>query len=268
MLIISWNINGIRAVVKKGFTDFLLSKKPDILGLQEVKIGDLHREKSIFDFNNYDENWYSAKRPGYSGTMTLIKDKSEAQKKFITHTTGLGIEKFDDEGRTQTLEFADFYFVNCYFPNTRDDLSRLNFKEEFNEAFLKYIKKLDKKKPVIAVGDYNVAHEPIDLARPEPNEGNAGYTNEERKWMSKFTSSGFIDTFREFNQKPDNYSYWDIKSRARERNVGWRIDYFFTNKEFLPKIKNSAILAEVLGSDHCPTIRDYDCRGITDFCGI
>ena len=258
MLIISWNINGIRAVVKKGFTDFLLSKKPDILGLQEVKIGDLHREKSIFDFNNYDENWYSAKRPGYSGTMTLIKDKSEAQKKFIRHTTGLGIEKFDDEGRTQTLEFADFYFVNCYFPNTRDDLSRLDFKEEFNEAFLKYIKKLDKKKPVIAVGDYNVAHEPIDLARPEPNEGNAGYTNEERKWMSKFTSSGFIDTFRKFNPEKVQYSWWSFRAGARTRNVGWRIDYVMVSERLVSKIKKTFVWDEVKGSDHCPVGIEID----------
>ncbi|MFA7314425.1 MAG: exodeoxyribonuclease III [Candidatus Magasanikbacteria bacterium] len=258
MKIISWNINGIRAVIKKGFTDFLQTTKPDILGLQEVKIGDSHREKEIFNFANYIENWNSAKRPGYSGTMTLIKDKSEVQKTFIKHTTGLGVEKFDDEGRAQTLEFANFYFVNCYFPNTRDDLSRLDFKEEFNDAFLKYIKKLDKKKPVIAVGDYNVAHEPIDLARPEPNEGKAGYTNEERKWMTKFTEANFVDTFRNFNPKKVQYSWWSFRAAARTRNIGWRIDYVLVSKRFVKKIKKAFILDEVNGSDHCPVGIEID----------
>ncbi|PIR77924.1 MAG: exodeoxyribonuclease III [Candidatus Magasanikbacteria bacterium CG10_big_fil_rev_8_21_14_0_10_36_16] len=252
MLIISWNINGIRAVVKKGFTDFLAEKKPDILGLQEVKIGNSHREQENFDFKNYLENWNSAKRPGYSGTMTLIKDKSDAQKKFIKHSTGLGVEKFDEEGRTQTLEFADFYFVNCYFPNTRDDLSRLDFKQNFNEAFLKYIKKLDKKKPVIAVGDYNVAHEPIDIARPEPNEGKAGYTDEERAWMTKFTKAGFVDTFRKLNPDKVQYSWWSFRAGARARNVGWRIDYVLVSERFVSKIKKAFIWDEITGSDHCP----------------
>lgn len=252
MKIISWNINGIRAAVKKGFTDFLTEKKPDILGLQEVKIGKSHREKENFDFKNYLENWYSAKRPGYSGTMTLVKEKSKAEKSFIKHTTGIGVEKFDDEGRTQTLEFEDFYFVNCYFPNTRDDLSRLDFKEEFNDAFLKYIKKLDKKKPVIAVGDYNVAHEPIDLARPKPNEGKAGYTDEERKWMSKFTKAGFVDTFRRFNPEKVQYSWWSYRAKARERNVGWRIDYVLVSERFVDKITKALIWDQVTGSDHCP----------------
>ncbi|OIO18808.1 MAG: exodeoxyribonuclease III [Candidatus Magasanikbacteria bacterium CG_4_10_14_0_8_um_filter_32_14] len=265
MLILSWNINGIRAVVKKGFTKFLENKKPDILGLQEVKIGDSHREKSAqggpasgWDFCNNTEYWNSAKKPGYSGTMTLIKEKSQAQQLFIKHTTGLNIEKFDDEGRTQTLEFKDFYFVNCYFPNTRDDLSRLTFKQDFNDAFLKYIKKLDKKKPVIAVGDYNVAHEPIDIARPEPNEGNAGYTNEERAWMSQFTQAGFIDTFRHLHPKKVQYSWWSFRAAARARNVGWRIDYVLVSKRFVNKIKKSFIWDEIVGSDHCPVGIEID----------
>lgn len=258
MLIISWNVNGIRSVIKKGFTDFLQTKKPDILGLQEVKIGDSHREKEQFDFANYTENWNSAKKPGYSGTMTLVKEKSKVQEYFIAHTTDLGVDKFDDEGRTQTLEFKDFYFVNCYFPNTREDLSRLDFKEEFNDAFLKYIKKLDKKKPVIAVGDYNVAHEPIDLARPEPNEGKAGYTNEERKWMTKFTSAGFVDTFRKINPKKVQYSWWSFRAAARARNVGWRIDYVLVSDRFAKHVKKAFIWDEITGSDHSPVGIELD----------
>lgn len=256
--IISWNINGIRAVIKKGFTDFLQNYKPHILGLQEVKIDDTKRNIEKFDFQKYSEYWNSSKRPGYAGTMTLVREKTELVKTFINHQTGINHKIFDHEGRIQTLEFEKFYFVNVYFPNTRNDLSRLDFKEKFNELFLKHIKKLDKKKPVIAVADYNVAHTEIDLARPQANEQNAGFTIEERKWMSTFLKKDFVDTFREIHPKKIQYSWWTYRFGARSRNVGWRIDYVLVSKRLLPHVKKAFILDNVMGSDHCPVGIELD----------
>ena len=258
MLILSWNINGIRAAIRKGFVDFLVKKKPDICGLQEVKIADGHKDKEMFDFKKYTEHWNSAKRPGYAGTMTLTKEKSYTEKKFIKHTTGMGKKIYDDEGRVQTLEFDKFYFVNAYFPNTKRDLSRLDFKQDFNKIFLKYIKKLDKKKPVIAVGDYNVAHCEIDIARPKDNEKNAGFTIEERNWMTKFLDNNFVDTFRELNPKKIQYSWWTYRFGARSRNVGWRIDYCLVSKRIKNKVKKAFIWNKIQGSDHCPVGIDID----------
>ncbi|MFA6427318.1 MAG: exodeoxyribonuclease III [Candidatus Magasanikbacteria bacterium] len=250
--ILSWNVNGIRAVGKKGFADFLIDKKPDILGIQEVKIADTMREKTQFDFGGYTEYWNSAKRPGYAGTMTLLKEKSVLAKRFIGHTTDTNHMEFNGEGRIQTLEFDAFYLVNVYFPNTRHDLSRLPFKEEFNGHFLKYIQKLDKKKPVIAIGDYNVAHEEIDIARPKDNEQNAGFTPQERKWMTKFLRAGFVDTYRELNPKKIQYTWWSFRFNVRKRNIGWRIDYVLASKRLLPKVKTAFIWDQQNGSDHCP----------------
>ncbi len=251
MLLISWNINGIRASIRKGFTEFLNTKKPDIICLQEIKIDDVMRAKENFDFADYDEYWNSADRPGYSGTAIFVKSKLKLKPKY---TTGVGIEKFDEEGRVQTLEFDKFYLVNAYFPNTRHDLSRLDFKSEFNESILKYLKKLDKKKPVILTGDYNVAHEEVDLARPKDNDGNAGFHPEERKWMTKFLKAGFIDTYRHLHPKKIQYSWWSYRFGARSRNVGWRIDYFCISKKLKNKIKKTEIWDDIEGSDHCPVI--------------
>jgi exodeoxyribonuclease III len=256
--ILSWNVNGVRAAVRKGFTDFLLSKKPHILGIQEVKIDDTKRNIEKFDFAKYSEHWNSADRPGYAGTMTLLKEKSQIEKRFISHTTGIGKKEYDTEGRVQTLEFDTFYVVNAYFPNTRDDLSRLKFKQDFNKTFLKYIKKLDKKKPVIAMGDFNVAHTEIDLARSKPNEGNAGYTNEERADMTRFLKNEFVDTFRELNPKKIQYSWWTYRFGARSRNVGWRIDYCLVSKRIKNKIKKAFIWDQIPGSDHCPVGIEID----------
>jgi len=246
MKLISWNVNGIRAAVKNGFGNFLKEAQPDILGLQEIKIDSDTRAKTEFDFANYDEYWNPAKRPGYSGTVTLAKIKP------LTVTTGIGEAKFDEEGRVQTLEFEKFYFVNCYFPNANHELSRLDFKEEFNAAFLKYVKKLEKKKPVVTCGDFNVAHQEIDLARPKDNVGNPGFTNEERAWADKFIKSGLVDTFRTLHPEKIQYSWWSYRNYVRERNIGWRIDYFMVSKKLLPHIKKAFILDEVIGSDHCP----------------
>lgn len=250
--IISWNINGIRAVIKKGFTDFLDEYKPHILGLQEVKIDATKRNMEKFDFQKYSEYWHSAERPGYAGTLTLLRDKTAIAKTFVDHIEGINHTNFDHEGRVQTLEFEQFYLVNAYFPNTRDDLSRLDFKQEFNNKFRAYIKKLDKKKPVIAMGDFNVAHEEIDLARPKPNEGNAGFTDEERADMSTLLKTNFLDTFRTLHPDTIKYSWWSYRAGARKRNVGWRIDYVIVSERLMPHIKKAFILNDVMGSDHCP----------------
>lgn len=250
MKIISWNINGLRAVVKKGFVDFLDTEKPDIIGLQEIKISDDKKVSEKFDFSNYEEFWNCAKRPGYSGTLILYKTGL----KVLSQKNGIGIEKFDSEGRVQTIELADFYFVNTYFPNSNNELSRLPYKLDFNQELQKYLKKLEKKKPVILTGDLNVAHQEIDLTRPKENVGSPGFTLEERNWMSEFLGKGFIDTFRYFYPKKIKYSWWSYRAGARERNVGWRIDYFCVSKKFIKKISDSDILDKVLGSDHAPVI--------------
>jgi exodeoxyribonuclease III len=244
MKLISWNVNGIRAVVKKGFVDFLKQEKPDILCLQEIKISATAREKEIFDFQGYQEFWHSAIRPGYSGTMTLVKDgiKVLSERKFLA----------DSEGRAQILEMENFFMVNVYFPNANHELSRLNFKLRFNNRLLKFLKKLEKEKPIVICGDYNVAHEPIDLFHPKENEGNPGYTPAERAWMTKFLQAGFIDTFREQNPKKVQYSWWSYRLSARSRNVGWRIDYFCVSEYFMKFISRSFILDQIIGSDHCP----------------
>lgn len=245
MKILSWNVNGIRAVIKKGFLDFLKKENPDILCLQEIKIDDNARNKELFNFKDYDEFWNSAKRPGYSGTMILIKNsliKDIVSKKIYSH----------DEGRAQVLETKKFFLVNVYFPNSKDDLSRLDYKIKFNNKLLSHIKTLDKKKPVIICGDYNVAHNEIDIARPRENEGSAGFTREERNWMNKFSKSGFVDTFRYFHPNKIQYSWWSFRAGARKRNVGWRIDYFCVSKRFIKNIKHGFILDKVIGSDHAP----------------
>ena len=248
--IYSWNVNGIRAVIKNGFLDFLNQEKPDILCLQEVKIHDSAREREKFDFPGYTEYWNGAKRPGYSGTAILVKDS--LAKSVLSHKTELGAEKFDSEGRVQILEMPKFYLINAYYPNARHDLSRLKFKNEFNALILKHAQKLEKKKPVIITGDYNVAHQEIDLKNPKENRHSAGFTDEERADMDLFLKNGFIDSFRELHPDEIKYTWWSYRSLARQRNVGWRIDYFCLSKKLKSKITYATILDKVKGSDHCP----------------
>ncbi|MCK5416813.1 exodeoxyribonuclease III [Candidatus Parcubacteria bacterium] len=258
MKILSWNINGIRAVIKKGFLDFLEKEKPDVLCLQEIKIGDIMRAKEGFDENTflgYKTFWNSAKRPGYSGTATLIKNKiydSIISPQSNQTKNGLDVIDFDIEGRTQIIEFKDFYLVNNYYPNANGELSRLPYKLKFNEILLKKAKKLEKKKPIIITGDYNVAHNEIDLARPKANIGSPGFTYEEREAMTKFLNSGFIDTFRHFHPQERKYSWWSYRAAARTRNVGWRLDYFCVSDDIINNIEKAFILNKALGSDHCP----------------
>lgn len=248
--LMSWNVNGIRAAVKNGFGQFLKSEKPDVLGIQEIKISDAAREEVEFDFTGYQEYWNPAKRPGYSGTAVLSKIKPLAiARGFDLSRTTLDI---DEEGRIQTLEFPQFYFLNIYFPNANHELSRLSYKEDFNQEFLNYVKKLEQKKPVIACGDFNVAHQEIDLARPKDNIGNAGFTPEERRWADKFVAAGLVDIFRHLHPEKIQYSWWSYRTYCRPRNIGWRIDYFFISAALIKNVKEAFILDEIEGSDHCP----------------
>lgn len=244
MNILSWNINGIRAAIRKGFIDFLKKAQPDIICLQEIKIDDAKRAQEDFDFIDYQEFWNSAQRPGYSGTAILVKN-------------GIKVEylpklKWDNEGRIQALDIGKYYLINIYFPNSKDDLSRLEEKIKWNDKLLIYMKKLEKKKPLIITGDYNVAHNEIDLARPKPNVGNAGFTSEERAWFNRFLSKNFKDTFRELHPKKIQYSWWSYRANARTNNVGWRIDYFCVSDKILKNVSKAFILDTVLGSDHAP----------------
>ncbi len=249
MKLISWNVNGIRAAVRKGFKDFLGQEKADIVCLQETKISDQAKALIDFDFKGYREYWHSAKRPGYSGTAILVRDglfpRAEVK-------AGFGIKEFDDEGRVQTIVLPDFYLLNVYFPNSNPELSRLDYKLRFNRSLEKYIAGLSKKKPVVVTGDFNVAHQEIDLARPKENVGNPGFTAEERQWMDGFLASGFIDTFRFLNASKIQYSWWSFRAGARARNVGWRIDYFCASAKLGKRLKRAYILDKVTGSDHAP----------------
>lgn len=243
--LISWNVNGLRAVVKKGFTVFLRKYQPDVLALQEIKITDEARTREEFDFAGYHEYWHPAERPGYSGTAVLTKTEP------LSVSRGFPFAR-DEEGRLQTLEFEKYYFLNCYFPNANHALSRLSFKEEFNRNFLEYVKQLERGKPVIAGGDFNVAREEIDLARPKENIGHPGFTDEERYWADQFVAHGLVDTFRHLHPDQAEYSWWSYRSFARERDIGWRIDYFFVSQSLLDLVADAFILSGVEGSDHCP----------------
>src|SRR6056297_439435 len=247
MEIFSWNVNGIRAIIKKNFKDFLSRYNPDILGLQEIKISQKDIEKENLAFKNYKVYWNPARKPGYSGTAVLLKKDIYNSLKNVFSLSE------DTEGRVQCLEFKDFYLVNTYFPNAGPDLERLDFKIEFNNKLLNKIKKLEKNKPFVIGGDYNVAHREIDLARPKQNAGNAGFTREERDWMSTFLNSGFCDIFREFHPQTRKYTWWTYRApRARAKNIGWRIDYFCVSGSILERVEKGEIKDKVKGSDHAP----------------
>jgi exodeoxyribonuclease-3 len=259
MKIYSWNINGIRAALNKGLKKFIADYQPDVLLLQEIKISADARAKTEFDFIDYQEFWHSAQKPGYSGTAVLVKSeklsssaKATVDKKVKSYTTGFGKRGDDDEGRVQTLEFDKFYLLNCYFPHANHELTRLDFKIKFNDQLLVYVKKLAKTKPVIIGGDFNVAHQEIDLKNPKENIGNPGFTDEERDWMDKFMDAGFVDTFRNLHKDKIQYSWWSYRFNARPRNIGWRVDYFCISKTMARNLKEAFILDKIQGSDHCP----------------
>ncbi len=244
MKLISWNVNGIRSVLKKGFLDFVRNEKPDILCLQEVKAT---CEQADLKLPGYEQYWNSPERKGYSGTAVLTK------KKPLKVTKGILVPKHDNEGRVVTAEYDDFYLVNVYVPNSKRGLERLPYRtKEWDCDFLSYLKKLEKKKPVVFCGDLNVAHREIDLTNPKSNMKNHGFTPEERAGFDKVVEAGFLDTFREFEKGPGHYSWWSQMFNARKRNIGWRIDYFLISKSLRPRLKKAFILKDVLGSDHCP----------------
>ena len=248
MKLISWNVNGLRAVVGKGFADFFHEANADIFCLQETKMQEEQVDdhiKSIFE--GYHMYWNSAIKKGYSGTAIFTKNKP------ISVTYGIGIEEHDQEGRVITAEFENFYLVNCYTPNSKRELARLDYRMIWENEFRNYLLKLDKRKPVILCGDLNVAHKEIDLKNPKTNHRNAGFTDEERGKMTELLEAGFTDSFRYLYPNKENcYSWWSYMFHAREKNVGWRIDYFIVSKRLEEKIVESTIFADVLGSDHCP----------------
>ena len=244
MKLISWNVNGIRACVNKGFKDFFERINADIFCIQETKC---QPEQIDLNFEGYHAYWNSAERKGYSGTAIFTK------KEPISVTYGIGIEEHDKEGRVITLEFNDFYMVDIYTPNAKRGLERLDYRQVWEDEIRNYLVNLNKIKPVIMCGDLNVAHEEIDLKNPKSNRGNAGFTDEERAKMTELLNVGFVDSFRFlYPEKTDCYSWWSYMGKAREKNVGWRIDYFIVSNDIKDKIKEAMIYPEVMGSDHCP----------------
>ena len=243
---ISWNVNGIRSVLKKGFLEFVKAHKPDILCLQETRA---HVSQVDFNLSGYEAFWNApALRPGYSGTAIFTKPKP---KKTVY---GMGISAHDQEGRVITAEYGDYFLVNVYVPNSKRDLSRLGYRQKWDEDFLQYLKKLEKKKPVIFCGDLNVAHREVDLTYPASNRCNHGFTPEERGGFDKIIQNGFIDTFREFTKEGGHYTWWSRLHHCRKRNIGWRIDYFCISKSLRPRVQKALILPKVMGSDHCPVV--------------
>lgn len=262
MRIISWNVNGIRAVHKKGlFAPFIARYQPDILCLQETKA---ERGQAEIDLTGYEEYWNSAEKKGYSGTAIFTKMKPVAVingiPDKICEKYGLVADGYGDprtEGRVIAAEFKDFYVVTVYTPNAKDDLTRVPLRhKQWDPAFLAYCKELEKKKPVIFCGDLNVAHTPDDLARPKENVGLKGFTDEEREGFENFIKAGFVDTFRMFKKGNGFYTWWSHFANARARNVGWRIDYILVSKKLQEKVEAAEILPEVIGSDHCPVVLD------------
>jgi len=246
MKIISWNVNGIRAALNKGLAEFLSTENPDILCLQETKAREEQVELPL-EFGSYKSYWNSAEKPGYSGTAIFTKETPLA----CTH--GLGIEEHDKEGRVITLEYPDFHLVNVYTVNAQDGLRRLEYRLEWDTTFRSHLNQLATTKPVIFCGDLNVAHNEIDLARPAVNRKSAGFSDEERASFSELLDSGFVDSFRHFHpEKTEAYSWWSYRGGARQRNVGWRLDYFGVSPTLLERLEDASILPHVMGSDHCP----------------
>lgn len=248
--LLSWNVNGIRAQQKKGFVEWLLKEKPDVLSVQETKAHIEQLDEKLVSPKGYLSNFCSGEKKGYSGVATYTK-KSKLEP--INVEKGFGVKKFDNEGRTLVVDYDDFVLFNIYFPNGQRGQDRLDYKMKFYDAFLKYANKLkDEGRKIVICGDVNTAHTEIDLARPKQNVKTSGFLPIERKWMDKFFSHGYIDTFRHFCKDGDHYTYWDTFTRARDRNVGWRIDYFFISPNLLPHLKKAYIMPDVMGSDHCP----------------
>jgi exodeoxyribonuclease-3 len=244
MKLISWNVNGIRACVQKGFIDFFQQVDADIFCIQESKLQEGQIELPL---DGYYQYWNYAEKKGYSGTAVFTK------KEPLSVTNGIGIEEHDTEGRVLTLEYPEFYMVTVYTPNAKEELQRLDYRMEWEDCFREYLLQLNQTKPVVVCGDLNVAHQEIDLKNPKTNRKSAGFTDEERSKFSMLLEAGFIDTFRHlYPDIIDAYSWWSYRFKAREKNTGWRIDYFLVSKDYVERVKDAAILPDVLGSDHCP----------------
>jgi exodeoxyribonuclease-3 len=250
MKLISWNVNGLRACVGKGFLDYFKEQQADIFCLQETKLQEGQIE---LELDGYHQYWNYAEKKGYSGTAIFTKEKP------LSVHYGIGIEEHDKEGRVITLEFEKFYMITVYTPNSQEKLARLDYRMKWEEDFKNYLLELDKKKPVIVCGDLNVAHKEIDLKNPKTNRKNAGFSDEEREKMTKLLESGFIDSFRYFYpDKTDIYSWWSYRFSARAKNAGWRIDYFLVSDRIKENMKGAEIHTEILGSDHCPVLLNID----------
>lgn len=245
MKLISWNVNGLRACVGKGFFEFLEREQPDMMCLQETKL----QPEQAPAVEGYYDYWNSADKKGYSGTAIFSKTEP------ITVTYDIGIDVHDHEGRVITAEYPEFYLVTVYVPNSQDGLKRLDYRMTWEDDFRAYLQALDQKKPVIVCGDMNVAHKEIDLKNPKTNRKNAGFTDEERAKMTELLGAGFVDTFRHFYPEVEGvYSWWSYRFKAREKNAGWRIDYFLVSERFIDRVKDARILTDVFGSDHCPVV--------------
>jgi len=245
--LISWNVNGIRACQKKGFVEWLAQEDAEVVAIQETKAQENQLDDNLLHIDGYQGFYFSAEKKGYSGVALYTKREPLA-------IEPLGIDAFDSEGRTVIAHFPEYSLINCYFPNSQDKGARLEYKLAFCDAILEKCNQLvSEGKQVALCGDYNIAHRPIDLKNPKANEKNAGYLPEERAWMTSFLEAGYIDTFRKlYPDEPDQYSWWSYRFKAREKNVGWRIDYFSVNQGFADKVVEAAILKDVMGSDHCP----------------
>ncbi len=250
MKLISWNVNGIRACITKGFNDFFNEINADVFCIQETKLQE--NQADAIQFEGYYRYINCAVKKGYSGTMVFTKQKP------LSVSYGLGIEEHDQEGRIITLEYDKFYLVCCYTPNSKRELERLNYRMNWEDEILKYFKRLEESKPVVYCGDLNVAHEEIDIKNPKTNHFSAGFTDEEREKMTRLLSSGFIDTYRYLYPDKVEYSWWSYMRQAREKNIGWRIDYFIVSDSLKEKIKDAKIHTEIYGSDHCPVELDLD----------
>lgn len=243
MKILSWNVNGIRACLKNGFMDFLESENPEIMCIQETKVQNGQIQLGL---NGYYQYWNSAEKKGYAGTAVFTKIKP------LNVKYGINESGTDKEGRVITLEFEKYFLVNVYTPNSQRGLTRLECRQKWDNKFLSYVKTLEQKKPVIFCGDLNVAHKEVDLKNPKQNVKNAGFTKEEREGFDNIVKSDFLDTFREFNTEPENYTWWSYRFHARDKNIGWRIDYFCISKKLRERLKDAFIMSKVMGSDHCP----------------
>ncbi|MDO5491349.1 MAG: exodeoxyribonuclease III [Bacillota bacterium] len=250
MRLISWNVNGIRAAMGKGFLDFAREESPDVLCVQETKMQEGQAEVPLEGYHQY---WCSADKKGYSGTAVFAKEEP------LSVTCGIGVDEHDHEGRVITAEYEDFFLVDVYVPNAQDGLKRLDYRMRWEDDFRAYLKKLEEHKPVIVCGDFNVAHREIDLKNPKTNRKNAGFTDEEREKMTRLLDAGFVDTWRHFYPDREGvYSWWSYRFNARKNNAGWRIDYFLVSEALRDRLREAEILTEIYGSDHCPVALTID----------